>query len=297
MLAAAVALRPRTALATPHPSSSGKLWLALRNVGQTACQRIAGSLRQGRRSLQQKRPHVSQLTELFDRLLDPDLKARLDDELTAITVSRKRSRTSKSSNLRPDYQDTSSNFRTLVALTPGTSQQLGLSRIALYRSARSGRINRIACGIYLPADAPAADWDRLEAATRRADATICVTSALAHHDLTDSIPAALDVVIPRRIRWPASTGAIAWHLFYRQTFDVGRDRITIPESDQEIRIYSPERSNADAFRLRGGVGHELARDALREWLRRGGKPALLIDIATWLPRAKTATLRALEMMS
>jgi len=30
-----------------------------------------------------------------------------------------------------------------------------------------------------------------------------------------------------------------------------------------IGIYSPERSVADAFRLRGEVGHELARDALR----------------------------------
>lgn len=33
-----------------------------------------------------------------------------------------------------------------------------------------------------------------------------------------------------------------------------------------IGIYSPERSIADAFRLRGEVGYELARDALREWL-------------------------------
>ena len=30
------------------------------------------------------------------------------------------------------------------ALTPGTSQQLGLSRSALYRRARSGQIDRIA---------------------------------------------------------------------------------------------------------------------------------------------------------
>ncbi|OKH84425.1 hypothetical protein EB75_04645 [Mycobacterium sp. ST-F2] len=183
------------------------------------------------------------------------------------------------------------------ALTPGTSQQLGLSRSALYRRARSGQIDRIARGIYLPSDAPAADWDQLEAATRRTDATICLTSALAYHDLTDAIPAALDVAIPRGSRPPVTTGAIAWHLFDRQTFDIGRDRMTISGSDQEIGIYSPERSIADAFRLRGEVGHELARDALREWLRRGGKPARLIDIASRLPRAKTVTLRALEMMS
>lgn len=184
----------------------------------------------------------------------------------------------------------------MKALTPSTAGQAGLSRIGLYRSARAGRFDRIARGIYLPTEALAADWDQLEAATRRPDATICLASALAHHDLTDTIPAALDVAIPRGSRTPASTGAITWHHFDRTTFDVGREQLTIPGSDQTIGIYSPERSIADAFRLRGEVGYELARDALREWLLRGGKPARLIEIASRLPRAKSPVLQALQML-
>jgi len=182
------------------------------------------------------------------------------------------------------------------ALTPSTAGEAGLSRSALYRGARAGQLDRIARGIYLPAEAPAADWDQLEAATRRSDATICLTSALAYHDLTDAIPTALDVAIPRGSRTPASTGAIAWHQFDRATFEIGRDEISIPGSDQTIGIYSPERSIADAFRLRGGQGYELARDALREWLRRGGKPARLMEIASRLPRAKSPILQALDML-
>jgi predicted transcriptional regulator of viral defense system len=182
------------------------------------------------------------------------------------------------------------------ALTPSTAGQAGLSRSALYRGARAGRLDRIARGIYLPAEASAVDWDQLEAATRRPDATICLTSALAHHDLTDAIPAALDVAIPRGSRTPASTGAIAWHQFDRPTFEIGREQIAIPGSDQTIGIYSSERSIADAFRLRGAVGYELARDALREWLRRGGNPARLIDIASRLPRVRSPVLHALEML-
>ena len=184
----------------------------------------------------------------------------------------------------------------MQALTPSTAGQAGLSRSALYRGTRAGRLDRIARGIYLPSEASVADWYQIEAATRRADATICLTSALAYHDLTDAIPAALDVAIPRGSRTPASTGAIAWHHFDRNTFEIGREQVTIPESAQIIGIYSPERSIADAFRLRGDVGYELARDALREWLRRGGKPARLIDIAVRLPRAKSPVLQALEMM-
>jgi predicted transcriptional regulator of viral defense system len=182
------------------------------------------------------------------------------------------------------------------ALTPGTAARAGLSRSALYRRARVGRLDRIARGIYLPAEASAADWDQIEAATRRPDATICLVSALAQYGLTDPIPAALDVAIPRGSRTPASTGAIAWHQFDRATFEIGREQITIPGSDQTIGIYSPERSIADAFRLRAEVGYELARDALREWLRRGGKPARLIEIASRLPRAKSPVLQALEML-
>lgn len=68
----------------------------------------------------------AQLTELFECLLSPDLKELLDEELTSASLPARATSpiTSKSSNLRPDYQDTSSNFRTLVAGTgfePATS--------------------------------------------------------------------------------------------------------------------------------------------------------------------------------
>ena len=85
----------------------------------------------------------------------------------------------------------------METLAPGAAEREGLSRSGFYRAARAGRYERIARGIYLPADAAAADWDWVEAATRRPDAMICLTSALAHHDLTDLIPAVLDVAIPR----------------------------------------------------------------------------------------------------
>lgn len=185
----------------------------------------------------------------------------------------------------------------METLTPSTAARAGLSRSALYREATEGRLDRIARGIYLPADGPAADWDQLEAATRRPDATICLTSALVYHELTDGIPTALDVAIPRGARPPVSTGSIAWHHFDRATFQIGRDEIAIAGSDHKIGIYSSERSIADAFRLRGDVGYELARDALREWLRRGGKPARLIDMAFRLPRAKSPVLQALQMLA
>lgn len=185
----------------------------------------------------------------------------------------------------------------MTTLTPAIAKRRGMSRTALYRAAQNGQLERIARGIYLPADATAADWDWIEAASRRPEATICLTSALALHDLTDEIPTTLDIAIHRGARIPAGSSAITWHQFDKATFDVGREEITVPGTDQTIGLYSAERSIADAFRLRGAMGYELARDALKEWLRRGGKPARLADLATRLPRTKAPLLTALDALA
>lgn len=182
----------------------------------------------------------------------------------------------------------------MKTITPRSSEQAGLSRRALYLGARNGQFQRIARGIYLPSNAPATDWDWLEAATRRTDATICLTSALAYHDLTDEIPAALDIAIPRGSRIPAGSTSIAWHSFDRATFYIGREEIPVPGVDLTIGLYSPERTLADAFRMRSEIGYETARNALREWLRRGGKPADMIQIARLLPRSIGPVLKTFE---
>lgn len=183
------------------------------------------------------------------------------------------------------------------AITPKRASELGLSRSGLYRSAKAGRLERVARGIYLSPEDTASDWDWIAAAARRPDATICLTSALAYYDLTDAIPDALDIAIPRGSRIPAGAFTIRWHLFARDTFHLGREEIQIPGSEQTIGIYSPERCIADAFRLRANVGYELGRDALREWLRKGGKPAGLIELASRLPRARKPLLQALEALT
>jgi len=179
-------------------------------------------------------------------------------------------------------------------LTPSAA---GHGRSALYRGVRRGTWSRIARGVYLPADAPASDWDALEAVTRRPEATVCLDSALAHHELTDAIPDALNVAIPRGERARVVDGAIRWHRFDRGTFDVGREVMQIAGSDHEIGIYSPERAVADGFRLRAFIGYEIARDATKEWPRRGGKPAVLVQVAAQLPRTKFPVLQTLEILA
>lgn len=95
---------------------------------------------------------------------------------------------------------------------------------------------------HLPASRrPPADFDQIEAAARREDATICLTSALAQHELIDTIPASLHIAIQSRSRIPATEGAITWHQFDRATFELGRELIPIAGTDLTIGRYTAER--------------------------------------------------------
>ena len=76
---------------------------------------------------------------------------------------------------------------------PGTlgynqARQVGLSKRALYVLRDSGQIQAIGRGPYRRTDAPLADLGLIAIAERAPEATLCLTSALARHDLTDAIP-------------------------------------------------------------------------------------------------------------
>jgi hypothetical protein len=65
---------------------------------------------------------------------------------------------------------------------------------------------------------------------------------------------------------------------------------------RKIGIYTAERSIIDAFRLRHLDGADLANEALKRWLRRGGQPSDLLRIAKAFPRALTPLRQTMEIL-
>jgi hypothetical protein len=63
-----------------------------------------------------------------------------------------------------------------------------------------------------------------------------------------------------------------------------------------IGLYDAPRSIIDAFRLRHAAGPDIANEALRRWLRNGGKPADLMRLTRIFPAAKPALLHALQVL-
>lgn len=177
----------------------------------------------------------------------------------------------------------------LTALPPvfrwSDAREVGMSDPALYGLVADGRLERLSHGLYRRTDADVFDLDLVVVAAAQPRATICLTSALARHDLTDQIPARIDVALPRGTRRPMLDSPVQWHHFAVDTFEFGRTVLDL-DAGFTIGLYSAERSIVDAYRLRHLEGDELGRDALKAWLRRrGSQPSKLLEVAGSFPKA------------
>ena len=165
------------------------------------------------------------------------------------------------------------------------AREAGLSDPVLYGLVEAGRVERLSHGLYRRADVEVVDLDLVIVAAAQPRATLCLTSALARHDLTDQIPTRIDLALPRGTRRPKLDSPVQWHHFAVATFDLGRDVIDL-DAGFTIGLYSAERSIVDAYRLRHLEGDELGREALKTWLRRrGSQPSKLLELAGSFPKA------------
>ncbi|MEA5117986.1 MAG: hypothetical protein VB036_10255 [Propionicimonas sp.] len=173
-----------------------------------------------------------------------------------------------------------------------------LTRHGLDRLIESGEFERIAPGLFLRAgltDDTTAAW--IAIAAKKADATLCLLTALSLHELTDEIPTKSDIAIPRGTQ-PVTVhhAPIAWHRFDTETFDIGRGQHSLP-GGRPIGLYSAERTLIDLFRLRHAWGSDLAIPALKQWLRgRGNNAGALLTMAERFPKARPAIQQALEIL-
>jgi predicted transcriptional regulator of viral defense system len=182
-----------------------------------------------------------------------------------------------------------------ATFTTAEATQHGVSRRELQRMLSTDEVERVSRGLYRRTDDAPVDYDLVEIAVRADKATLCLLSALARHELTDIIPAAHDVALPRGAWRPRASAPVRWHAFDPSTFELGRSEISVDET-HAIGLYNASRTVVDAFRLRREVGPEVANEALRRWLRHGGEPSELMRLTNSFPAAKPAILHALQVL-
>lgn len=186
----------------------------------------------------------------------------------------------------------------LLAALPDTSRyseaRQRISERQLRRLIEDGQITAMSRGHYRKSDW-LGDEDLIEVAAKSSSATICLRSALARHDLIDDIPSEIDIAVPRGSWTPELSAPVRWRHFDPDTFEIGRELIDIA-GQRSVGIYSAERSILDAFRMRHLDGADLANEALKRWLRRGGQPSELLATARAFPRTLTALRKTVEIL-
>ena len=146
----------------------------------------------------------------------------------------------------------------------------GLNRRNLYALRDAGTITQLSRGVYRLASLPELEApDLVTVAARVPAGVVCLISALAYHELTTQIPHAVDIALPRgaekpRIDYPP----VSVHWFSAPAFTSAIETPTV--DGQKLRVYSAEKSIADAFKYRSKLGLDVALEALRTWRSRRG---------------------------
>lgn len=148
----------------------------------------------------------------------------------------------------------------------------GIHPRTLYAMRDAGELEALGRGLFRLSDLPPlGEPDLITVAKRIPQAVLCLISALAFHHLTTQVPHRVQIALPRSARHPSLRYPPIEVFRFSEAFDSG---IEIHSLDRvNVRVYSAEKSLADAFKYRNKIGTDVAVEALRAYLSRR-KPRL-----------------------
>ena len=149
------------------------------------------------------------------------------------------------------------------------ARAVGLSDGRVYRLRDAGEILAVGGGVYRWADAPPADLDLVEIAERVARATLCLETALARHGLIDSIPAAIDIAIPRGNTRPVLRAPSRLHQLTVKRSISGGKRSTSARASRSASIRPSARSSTSSELVIGKAPTSRGRRCDDGWANRG----------------------------
>jgi predicted transcriptional regulator of viral defense system len=165
----------------------------------------------------------------------------------------------------------------------------GITAATVARMREKGLVNQLARGLYQLPNAPAdTNHSLAEAAKLVPKGIVCLVSALAFHQLTDTIPRSVWMAIGPKDRRPAiKQPPLQIVRFGGKVFQPGTEKQTI--EGVSVRIYNPAKTVVDLFRYRQSAGKRfqkapglnLALEGMREALRqRKATPSAIAEYAT-----------------
>jgi predicted transcriptional regulator of viral defense system len=171
-------------------------------------------------------------------------------------------------------------------LTRQQTDAAGLEPHTLTRWVEQGWAERVQRGVYRQAETALGKHEQLlEVQLRVPYGVLCLTSALAFHDLTTFIPKKLSFAVPRGKKPPKlEYPPVTFYFFSKAFYDYGIERQTL--GVHELAIYSPEKTLADLLRYRNKLGTELFAEGLKKYLEKRVRGKRQSDLSKLLAAAK-----------
>jgi predicted transcriptional regulator of viral defense system len=166
----------------------------------------------------------------------------------------------------------------------------------LYAARDAGALVELTRGVFRLADRPLTEPDLVAVAIRMPQAVLCLVTALHLHGLTQEIPRAVHLALPRG-RHPARLDHPPLEV-YHVSAAIHAAGVEHREIDGvPVRVTTPARSVADAFKFRSRVGLETALDALKQALAARATTPAEIDRMARLCRVQAVVRPYLEALS
>jgi predicted transcriptional regulator of viral defense system len=187
--------------------------------------------------------------------------------------------------MKPAKQLTAAEQRVLAALQEhggyvrtGDILRAGMDHHTLARLTDLGLLKRVRRGLYRRADMITGDMAVADVAAAAPNGVICLLSALSHYELTTTTPWEVYLAIPRKSWRPKFDYPPVRAVFYTDNmFQYGIQDEPL-SAGRSVRMYSPEKTIADAFHFEDYVGLDVALEGLKTYMGRRRErniPALL----------------------
>ena len=143
----------------------------------------------------------------------------------------------------------------------------GIDPHVLTAMVSQGELERVQRGLYRFADNWSEHTSLATATTAAPEAVVCLLSALEYYDLTTATPSEVYLAIPRKARPPRLEYPPVRVIRYGERMFSHGITLQPLSHGQTVRIFSREKTIADAFHFSNIVSHDVAMEALRTYLR------------------------------
>ena len=156
--------------------------------------------------------------------------------------------------------------RTRDLIRPRDLKKRKIARAYLSRLERSGKLTRVARGVYRHPDAAVTEHHSLvQVASRSKSAVVCLLSALVFHRLGTQNPFDVWIALPKGARTPALEVRTRIVRLSPATYSLGIERHRM--EGVEVQVYSIAKTIVDCFRFRNHLGLDVPIEALKAELR------------------------------